>query len=115
MKRQKKSRKDIETLTDIISSSELNILKLGIEFLPVIEKWREIMGEEFYSQTSFSGYRKGIFYIKVPDNATMNRLVYEKDRILKKLKEIISPQLIEDIFFEYEGDIGKGKDEIKGK
>lgn len=115
MKKQKKSRKDIETLTDIISSSDSDILRLGVEFLPVVEKWKEIMGEEFYSQTYFSGYRRGIFYIKVPDNATINRLMYEKDRILKKLKEIINSQIIEDIFFEYEEDIVEESDDTRRK
>ncbi len=103
MKKRGKRKRGIENIADIISSSQASdILKLGVAFFPVVEKWKDIMGEEFYSQTSFSGYRKGIFYIKVPDNATLNRLIYEKDKIITKLREIVTPELIEDIFFELE-------------
>lgn len=105
MRRRSRRKKDIEKISEVIANSpNLDILKLGMELLPILENWKEVMGEDYYRHTSFSGYRKKVLYIKTPDNATLNRLIYEKERIIGKIRELIDAELVEDIFFELEED-----------
>ncbi|MCX8065878.1 MAG: DUF721 domain-containing protein [Candidatus Hydrogenedentes bacterium] len=101
MKKQDRRKKQIENISEIMEDlPKSDVLKVGFELLPILEHWKEIMGEEYYLDTSFSGYRKGILYVKVHNNTTLDRLIYEKDRIMNKIREVIKTELIKDVFFE---------------
>lgn len=90
-----------EKLSDIISHiKQSEILRLGIELVPVWKQWKQIVGEEFADLTKPSGFRRGTLHIKVKNNSVMHRLTFEKEQILKKIKGILQKDLIEDLFFE---------------
>ncbi len=90
-----------EKISDIIPHiKQSEILRLGVELLPVWKQWKQLVGEEFADLAEPSGFRRGTLHIKVKNNSVMHRLTFEKDQILKRIKGILQKDLIEDLFFE---------------
>ncbi len=90
-----------EKITNIISNiKKSDIVKLGFELVPVWEKWKDIVGEEFAPFAEPSGFRRGVLYIKVRNNTIMHRLSFDRERILMTIKEILKKDLVKDLFFE---------------
>lgn len=94
-----------EKLSDIISDiKQSEILRLGMELVPVWKQWKQIVGEEFADLTEPSGFRRGTLHIKVKNNSIMHRLTFEREQILEKIKGILQKDLVEDLFFELNED-----------
>lgn len=92
---------DPEKISDILRSGvENNLIQLGLALMPVWQHWSAIIGKDFSSLTEISGFKRGVLYVKVNDTTLMDRLVYEKERILESIREILGTEIVQDIFFE---------------
>ena len=90
-----------EKISDIASGlSKSDAVKLGFELLPVWQRWKDIVGEEFSSVTELSGFKRGVLYIKVKNTTIMHRLTFERERIINSIQKILKNDLVQDLFFE---------------
>ncbi|MGC8738324.1 MAG: DUF721 domain-containing protein [Candidatus Hydrogenedens sp.] len=98
MKGHRSKPKKISEIISNIKNSEA--LKLSFELVPIWNQWKQIVGEEFSSLSEPSGYRRGKLHIKVKNTTVMHRLTFEKEQILRKIKEILPKDVVKDLFFE---------------
>lgn len=101
----RRGKNEPEKISEIFSEiSKSGLLKLSVDLVPVWEKWRQIVGEEFFPYTELSGFRRGTLYVKVKNTTVMHRLTFEKERIIQSIKEILHKDLVTDLFFELDED-----------
>lgn len=83
-----------QILNDVINKYELNEI---VEKNLLIEKFKEVVGEQIAKQVEFKNFEKGILTIEVESSSWKNEIFLLREQIIEKINNAFGKQIVKEL------------------
>jgi predicted nucleic acid-binding Zn ribbon protein len=83
-----------QILNDVLNKYELNEI---VEKNLLIEKFKEVVGEQIAKQVEFKNFEKGILTIEVESSSWKNEIFLLREQIIEKINNAFGKQIVKEL------------------
>lgn len=83
-----------QILNEVLNKYELNEI---VEKNLLIEKFKEVVGEQIAKQVEFKNFEKGILTIEVESSSWKNEIFLLREQIIEKINNAFGKQIVKEL------------------